>query len=295
MSRNALVLGMGLLAITAFPLEAQLANSASQECPPGLMPAPQLDTGRMGSMGAALNPTGSLASAAKKKLFGSKSDPKADSAKAATPAKPRCLTQEQFAAEAKAQQSAAIKGAATAALTATPVGMAVVGAKAAAPVAGRVAGALSSRFHRGPNKDAMTQALATGRLEVENVSFDRGADAPTSGSDKSLNVLVDVLKEATGQYTVRVTPESDEGKPADPALARRRAEGIVAKLVTGGVPSQKIAPAPLTVATSWDSGPPKKSDAKLEIIASTPTTTTSATAPKTSAPAPKTSAPAQKK
>jgi outer membrane protein OmpA-like peptidoglycan-associated protein len=219
----------------------------------------------MASMAGALNPTGAIASAAKKKLLGSK-ESKSDSAAAAAPTKPRCLTQEQYAAEAKAQQSAAIKDAAAAAFTATPVGMAVVGARAAAPVAGKVTGALSSRFRRGPNKESMTQALATGRLEVEKVSFDRGVDAPNSGSDKSLSVLVEILKEATGQYVVRVTPESDGSKAADPALARRRAETIVAKLVAGGVPSQRISAAPLTVATSWDSGPPKKSDAKLEII-----------------------------
>ena len=268
MSRKAFIIGMGLLGLTAIPSEGQLQGSAAQNCPEGMIPAPQPDTNGMASMSAALNPTAAVASAAKKKLFGSKSASKPDSAATATPAKPRCLTQEQFAAEAKAQQSAAIKGAATAALTATPIGMAVVGAKAAAPVAGKVAGAFSSRFHRGPSKESMTQGLASGRLEVENVSFDRGADAPKSNSEKSLTVLIDVLKESTGQYVVRVTPESDGAKAADAALARRRAELIVAKLVEGGVPSKRIAAAPLAVATSWDSGPPKKSDAKLEIIGS---------------------------
>lgn len=270
MSGKALVIGLGLLGFTALPVEAQLASSTTQECPAGLMPAPQLPGSGIASMAGALNPTGAIASAAKKKLLGSKSESKPDSAQAAAPAKPRCLTQEQYAAEAKAMQSAAIKDAATAALTATPVGMAVVGAKAAAPVAGKVKGALANRFRRGPNKESMTEALATGRLEVEKVSFDRGADAPTSGSDKSLSVLTDVLKEATAQYVVRVTPESDGSKAADPALARRRAEAIVAKLVAGGVPAQRISAAPLTVATSWDSGPPKKSDAKLEIIGPAP-------------------------
>ena len=267
MSRKAFIIGTGLLGITALPIEAQLPGSAGQDCPAGLIPAPQLPGTGMASMAGALNPTGAIASAAKKKLLGSKSESKPDSAQAAVPAKPRCLTHEQYAAEAKAQQSALVKDAAAAAFTATPVGMAVVGAKAAAPVAGKVAGALSSRFRRGPNKESMTKALAAGRLEVENVSFDRGADAPTSNSSKSLTVLVDILKEASGQYIVRVTPESDEGKAADPALARRRGELIVAKLVEGGVPAQRIAAAQLTVATSWDSGPAKKSDAKLEIIA----------------------------
>lgn len=273
MSCKAFIIGTGLLGLTAIPIEGQLPGSAAQECPAGLIPAPQLAGNGMASMAGALNPTGAIASAAKKKLLGSKSESKPDSAQAAVPAKPRCLTHEQYAVEAKAQQSAAIKDAATAAFTATPVGMAVVGAKAAAPVAGKVAGALSSRFRRGPNKESMIKALTAGRLEVENVSFDRGADAPTSNSSKSLTVLVDVLKEANGQYMVRVTPESDGATAADPALARRRVELIVAKLVEGGVPAQRIAAAPLTVATSWDSGPPKKSDAKLEIIAS-------ATAPK---------------
>ena len=273
MSLKTLVAGMGLLGLTAIPIEGQLGGPAAQECPAGLIPAPQLPGTGIASMTGALNPTGAIASAAKKKLLGSKAESKPDSAQPAAPAKPRCLTQEQYAAEAKAQQSAAIKDAATAAFTATPVGMAVVGAKAAAPVAGKVAGALSNRFRRGPNKESMAQALAAGRLEVEKVSFDRGADAPTSGSDKSLSMLVDILKEATGQYVIRVTPESDGTNAADPALARRRAETIVAKLVAGGVPAQRIAAAPVTVATSWDSGPPKKSDAKLEVIAS-------ATAPK---------------
>src|SRR5215212_917865 len=133
---------------------AQLGAPAG-DCPAGMMPAPQPAETGMGSM-AAMNPTSAIASAAKKKILGSKA--KADSAVPAVPAKPKCLTPEQFAVEAKAQQSAAIKGAATAAFSATPIGMAVMGAKAAAPVAGKVAGAISSRFRKGPSKDTWTKA-----------------------------------------------------------------------------------------------------------------------------------------
>jgi outer membrane protein OmpA-like peptidoglycan-associated protein len=211
------------------------------------------------------SPTSAIANAAKKKLMGSK-EAKPDT----TPPKPKCLTPEQYTAEMKAQQSAAMKGAATAALSATPIGMAVVGAKAAAPYAGRAKNALASRFHRGPSKENMMKELATGHLEVENVAFDAGSDTPKSSSDKSLAALVDALKETDGVFIVRVTPESNGTTAADPKLAQRRAAMLTAKFIQAGVPANRVSAAPVAVATVWDSGPPKKADAKLEIVASTP-------------------------
>lgn len=236
------------------------AGSQSAACPAGTMPAPQPQETGMGSMGA-MNPTGALASAAKKKILGSKT--KSDSV---VPAKPKCLTPEQFAAEAKAQQSAAIKGAATAAFSATPIGMAVMGAKAAAPVAGKVAGAISSRFRKGPSKESWTKALTTGRLEVENMSFDAGADGPTLASLKSLQLLAEVLKSSDGKYVIRVTPESNGTAAADPKLAFLRGQLLMAALVAAGVPSERISVAPPTNVSSWDNGPPKKTDARVEVV-----------------------------
>ena len=253
---------------------AQLGAPAG-DCPAGMMPAPQPPETGMGSM-AAMNPTGAIASAAKKKILGSKA--KADSAPPAVPAapaKPKCLTPEEFAAEAKAQQSAAIKGAATAAFSATPIGMAVMGAKAAAPVAGKVAGAISSRFRRGPSKESWTKALTAGRLEVENMSFDAGADGPTMASLKSLQLLAEVLKSSDGKYVIRVTPESNGTTAADPKLAFLRGQLLMAALVAAGVPAERISVAPPAPLTSWDNGPPKKTEARVEVVPFTqPTTST---------------------
>jgi outer membrane protein OmpA-like peptidoglycan-associated protein len=216
------------------------------------------------------NPKGAVVSAAKKKLFGSKSSNTSTDSAAAKPPAPRCLTPEQYSAEMKAQQTAAMKGVATAALTATPVGMAVVGAKAAAPVAGRVAGALSSRFHRGPSKDDMVRDLTAGRLYLENVSFKPGAEDAASGSDKALATLVDALKSADGRFVLKVTPESDGKTPSDAKLAQTRAQHLAAKLQSAGVPVAKVTPAPLTVTTNWNVGAPVKSDAHLELVALPP-------------------------
>lgn len=248
---------------------AQLGAPAG-DCPAGMMPAPQAPETGMGSM-AAMNPTSAIASAAKKKILGSKAKP--DSTVPAAPVKPKCLTPEQFAVEAKAQQSAAIKGAATAAFSATPIGMAVMGAKAAAPVAGKVAGAISSRFRKGPSKDAWTKALTTGRLDVENMSFDAGADGPTLASLKSLQLLAEVLKSSDGKYVIRVTPESNGSTAADPKLAFLRGQLLMAALVAAGVPSERISVAPLTTVSSWDNGPPKKTEARVEVVPFTQPTT----------------------
>lgn len=251
---------------------AQLGAPAG-DCPAGMMQAPQPPETGMGSM-AAMNPTSAIASAAKKKILGSKA--KADSAAAApAPAKPKCLTPEEFAVEAKAQQSAALKGAATAAFSATPIGMAVMGAKAAAPVAGKVAGAISSRFRKGPSKEAWTKALTTGRLEVENMSFDAGADGPTMPSLRSLQLLAEVLKSSDGKYVIRVTPESNGTTAADPKLAFLRGQLLMAALVAAGVPAERISVAPPATLTSWDNGPPKKREARVEVVPFTqPTTST---------------------
>ncbi len=248
---------------TASSAAAQLPGQApAVECPAGMMAAPQPPQMGMGGMGA-MSPTGALASAAKKKILGSKA--KVDSAPPA-PEKPKCLTPEQFAVEAKAQQSAAMKGAATAALSATPIGMALMGAKAAAPVAGKVAGAISSRFHRGPSKETWEKALTTGRLEVDNMSFDAGADGPTVASLKSLALLAEVLKSSSGKYVIRVTPESNGTAAADPKLAFLRGQLLMAALVAAGVPADRVSVAPPTIVSSWDNGPPKKTEAKVEVV-----------------------------
>ena len=252
-----------LFIVLAPSARAQLETQPQADCPPGLMAAPVTPASPMAGIPS---PTGALAKVAKKKVLGSKEEPKPDT----TPPKPKCLTPEEFTAEMKAQQSAAIKGAATTALNATPIGMAVVAGKAAAPVAGKVAGALSSRFHRGPSKENMMKALAAGRLEVDNVAFDVGADAPKSSSDKAMAALVEALKETDGQFTVKVSGESDGKTASDPKLAQRRAAFVTAKLIQAGVPANRVTAAPLTVTTSWDNAAPKKADAKLEIISSAP-------------------------
>jgi len=259
MSARFLTLVPVFVAFAAPSARAQLAGQQQADCPPGLMPAPVMPASTMGSIPS---PTSALAKAAKKKIVGSKDEAKPDT----TPAKPKCLTPEQFAVEAKAQQSAAIKGAATAALSATPIGMAVMGAKAAAPIAGKVAGAVSSRFHRGPSKESWTKALTTGRLDVENFSFDAGADGPTMASMKSLALLGEVLKSSDGKYVLRVTPESNGVTAADPKLAFLRGQLVMAALVAAGVPSDRISVAPPTLTSSWDNGPPKKTEAKLEVV-----------------------------
>lgn len=253
----------------AVPATAQLSTGAAQpECPAGMMPAPEPPQMGMGAMPTSA--TGAIASAAKKKLLGSKNSAKDSAAAAAVPAKPKCLTPEQFAAEAKAQQSAAVKNAATAALSATPIGMAVVAGKAAAPVAGKVAGAISNRFRRGPSKESMVKQLGTGRLEVENVSFDPGADSPTASSQKSIGMLAEALKAADGKFTLRVTPESNGVAAADPKLAFLRGQLLMASLVAAGVPADKLTVQPPTTVVSWESGPPKKTEAKLEVFAAVP-------------------------
>ena len=259
MSARFLALVPVFAVLSTTPAGAQLGAQQQVDCPPGLMPAPVAPNT---SITGIPSPTGALAKVAKKKILGSK-----DSAKAETvPAKPKCLTPEEFATEAKAQQSAAMKGAATAALSATPIGMALMGAKAAAPIAGKVAGAVSSRFHRGPSKESWTKALATGRLDVADFSFDVGADGPTLASMKSLALLGDVLKSSDGKYVLRVTPESNGVTAADPKLAFLRGQLVMAALVAAGVPSDRISVAAPTLVSGWDNGPPKKTEAKLEVV-----------------------------
>ena len=255
----------------AFPASGQNPpGNGSPGCPSGTMLAPASSSAiPAGAMGMA-NPKGAVVSAAKKKLFGSKSPDAAKDSAAAKPPAPRCVTPDQYSSEMKAQQTDAIKGAATAALTATPIGMAVVGAKAAAPMAGKVAGALGSRFHRGPSKDDMVRDLSAGRLYIENVSFKPGAEDANSGSDKALATLVDALKSADGRFLLKVTPESDGKTPSDAKLAQTRAQRLVAKLQSAGVPVAKVTPAPLTVTTSWTAGAPVRSDAHLELVALPP-------------------------
>ena len=290
------VLVLSVIGAATAAAQSPFGTIPGSDCPAGMMPAPVAPS--MGGMGGMMDPKAAAINAAKKKILGTKADSgkasklanvaagavvggaaaaagsstaaAAASAASAVTGTPRCLTPEQYAAEAQAQQSAAMKGAASAMLTATPVGMAVVGARAAAPVAGKVAGALGNRFRRGPSKDKMVEDLSAGHLLIEDISFDAKSETPKKGSDKAINTLIEALKGSTGKYVLKVTPESDGKSPADANLALKRAQLLAMRLAGAGIPAEQVTAAPLTTTTSWTTGAPAKSDARVELVTAPP-------------------------
>ena len=177
---------------------------------------------------------GMLVSAAKKRLFGGKSKdaPVAarDSARAADcpPAN-------------AAGQASALKAAGGVALAASPPGMIVTGAAAAAPHAGKAVRALNGRLaRRSDSKENMQRDLANGRLELAAITFDPGSDTPAQGFETSLTRLAEALQAADGRFALYVTPEPGDDRPARLALAARRAGIVAMHLQLAGIDAARL-------------------------------------------------------
>ncbi|HUF64612.1 MAG TPA: hypothetical protein VMM17_01420 [Gemmatimonadaceae bacterium] len=249
-----------------------MVAAANGGCPPGTTAAV---TSAMPGAAAALMPTaGTAVVGAAKKMLG-KSDPQTQAA----PAQP-CVPVDQAMAQmqaalasnslqggeaAAAQQAAqqqAAQSMAAAVVASSPIGMAAMGASAAAPVAGKALGAIRGRLGRGESKESMLRDLNAGRLQLKDFRFGAASDQPGEGSDRSLVMLVEALKASEGRFLIRVPLEANAGGAPDAQLAQRRAVLVATHLIAAGIPITRLA---------VDPAPPagvsvKAGDVKVELL-----------------------------
>ncbi|MGQ0539118.1 MAG: hypothetical protein ACT4R6_09255, partial [Gemmatimonadaceae bacterium] len=243
----------GLVGATPPALEAT--------CPAGTVMVP---TSGFGAPVAPLpSPGGMIVSAAKKKLtkLPDSTPPAAAGAAAFT-----CLTAEQAAAH-YSQSSPPAPGAGSAvgaALAATPQGMLVTGAIAAAPMAGKGIKALNSRFGSGVKKENVIRDLARGRLQLKSVAFIEGSDALKEGFAAELAFIAEALPSVEGNFILTIAPESDGTSPPDTVMVRRRLVKLATQLQAAGIPEARVSVA-AGLQASLTSKPSKPGAARVEI------------------------------
>jgi hypothetical protein len=162
------------------------------------------------------------------------------------------------------QSRDAVKAGLATALSATPQGMLVNGAIAAAPAAGSAMKALSGRFSRGESKESMTRDLTGGRLVVKGIRFADGSDALADGASQTIDLLGEALQGVDGHFVMRLPAESDGKNPPDTSLARQRLERVAAHLSLAGITEPRLAIA--GPESSSKGKPAKPGEARIEIV-----------------------------
>ncbi|MBC7790776.1 MAG: hypothetical protein H7Z74_12580 [Anaerolineae bacterium] len=246
--------------------------SAPPSCPAGTVAYANPAAGPAAAPAMAMPSAGSMIiGAAKKKLAAKKAGA---AAAAAAPATPQylCGTPDQATAAVQASQAQAMaqqpKMDAKSMLAATPQGMLVTGAIAAAPMAGDAAKKLGGMLGRGKqNSESMRKDLARGRLQLRGIKFVNGGDEMAAGFEKDIEALTQALQTVEGQFLLNVPAESDGQSSPDTLMAIRRLTRLSAHLQVAGIPDSRVTvrgvhPAGLDAKST----PPKPGQTRAEII-----------------------------
>jgi hypothetical protein len=210
-------------------------------------------------------PGGLLVGVAKKRLFGKA---KKDTAQQATNAAQAAASAAGLSSTpcqpgAGGAQGNALKTVGSMAMAASPAGLAVTGAVAAAPHAGNAVRSLNNRFRRsGESKESIDKALASGRLEVKGITFGEGSETPSDDSEESLTRLAEALAAAEGQFAIFVSAETGGSGTPDGSMATRRATSVAMHLQIAGVPEAKLVAGPASLTPS----PGKRGSARVVVV-----------------------------
>ena len=245
----------GLIGAAPAPAEAS--------CPPGTVMVPTAQ-GAAAPAAPIASPGGLIVGLAKKKLA-KKPDSTPPAAASAPPFS--CVTAEQSAAQNAQPAAGATPSAGSmvgAALAATPQGMLVTGAIAAAPMAGKGVKALGGMLGRGVKKDNVIRDLGRGHLQLKTVRFIEGSDALKEGFETELGFIAEALSSVEGNFIITIQPESDGKSPPDTVMVRRRLVKLATHLQVAGIPETRVSVEAGLVA-SLTSNPSKPKDVRVEI------------------------------
>ncbi len=224
---------------------------------------------RGGGMPTIPTPGGVLVDAAKRRARGQKQDTTVAVASVAGVPQYRCGTVEEATASMQAAQAGqqSHMGVGTI-LSATPQGMMITGAIAAAPMARGALSRFGGRFGRGQqSKESMSQDLQHGVLRLKSVRFVEGSDELAPGFEKDFGMLAEALQGTEGQFLLNVPAESDGSAAPDASLALRRLARVAANLLAVGVtPPRVIARGVLPSGLDPKSAAPRVGDARVEIL-----------------------------
>lgn len=131
-------------------------------------------------------------------------------------------------------------------LSATPQGMMVNGAVAAAPLALAGAKKVGGMFFKGETKESMAADLAKGKLILKGMKFVEGTEMLVPDAENAIPVLAEALHFVEGQFALSMPAESDGKSPPDFELAKRRVARIAVHLLTAGITEDRVTTRALT-------------------------------------------------
>jgi outer membrane protein OmpA-like peptidoglycan-associated protein len=233
-------------------------------CPDGLVPYPVASPRTPSPMAVMPTPGSAIVGAAKKKISGD------TSGSAPAGAQYQCGTAEQAAASAQGSQA---QGASMgmpsvgSLVAATPQGMLVTGAIAAAPAAGKGLKKLGGMLGRGKQSgESMAKDLAKGRLQLKAVRFVDDSDELEPGFEPAIEAVVEALQGAEGRFLLLVPAEANaEGAP-DTALAARRLARVAAHLQLAGVSDDRLTIVDARSGNRPSDKMPKRGSARVELV-----------------------------
>lgn len=233
-------------------------------CPDGLVPFQVGPSATAPPVAAMPTPGSLIVGAAKKKIGGEATDTASPAASSA--AQFQCGTAEQAAAAGNAGAPSAMSSVGSV-MAATPQGMLVTGAIAAAPVAGKGIKKLGGMLGRGKQSSAsMAKDLAKGRLQVKSIRFVDGSDELAPEYEPAIASLAEALQQSEARFLLLLPAEADEQGLPDSALAQRRLTRVAMHLQLAGVPDGRLTMVDERTGERKAAKTAKRGDARIELV-----------------------------
>ena len=157
-----------------------------------------------------------------------------------TPEQATQSMQAQSAAAQAAQANQSAMPSVGSMLAATPQGMMVNGAVAAAPMAVAGAKKVGGMFFHGQTKESMAADLAKGKIILKGMKFVEGTDMLVPDAENDIPLLAEALHYVEGQFILSMPTESDGKSAPDFELAKRRVARIAVHLLTSGITDDRV-------------------------------------------------------
>lgn len=235
-------------------------------CPEGLVPFQVAPSVNVAPVAAMPTPGSLIVGVAKKTIVGDAADSASPSASSG--AQFQCVTPEQAAAAGNAGAGApSAMSSVSSVMAATPQGMLVTGAIAAAPAAGKGIKKLGGMFGRGKqSSESMAKDLAKGRLQVKSIQFVDGSDELAPEYEPVIASLAEALQQSEGRFLLLLPAEADEQGLPDSALAQRRLARVAMHLQLGGVPDGRLTMVDERTGERKAAKTAKRGDARIELV-----------------------------
>ncbi len=234
-------------------------------CPEGLVPFQVAPSPSAAPVSAMPTPGSLIVGVAKKKIGGETADSVSPSASSGPQF--QCGTPEQAAAANAGAGAPSAMSSVGAVMAATPQGMLVTGAIAAAPAAGKGIKKLGGMLGRGKqSSESMAKDLAKGRLQVKSIRFVDGSDELAPEYEPAIASLAEALQQSEGRFLLLLPAEADEQGLPDSAVAQRRLTRVAMHLQLAGVPDGRLTMVDERAGERKAAKTAKRGDARIELV-----------------------------